>query len=81
MMYGLTISDEGKDRDENQRSERTDEREPEKPGWLASLGEVNSRPRYSERWAAEMMYMLSSAMYPGRANGGFAVVRGEGRSA
>ena len=29
--------------------EQTDEREPEQAGWLASLGTVNSRPRYPDR--------------------------------
>jgi hypothetical protein len=29
--------------------EPTDEREPEQADWLASLGHVNSRPRYPDR--------------------------------
>ena len=31
--------------------EQTDEREPEYAGWLASLGNVNSRPRYPGRYS------------------------------
>jgi hypothetical protein len=30
--------------------EPTDEHEPDRPGWLASLGNVNSRPRYPKRF-------------------------------
>ena len=41
-------------------AEQTDEREPESTGWLASLGHVNSRPRYPKRSLDQVLLAMGA---------------------
>ena len=48
----------------NAAAKNRDERELELAGWLASLGNVNSQPRYSKRSLRETTYYRDSSRLP-----------------